>query len=60
MAKICNFANFQIIDPKDESGRTFEVFMTPEDFLRSFTPGVMQPRRWGLDSFKVYQPEVKI
>ncbi|KAK6053292.1 EF hand [Cooperia oncophora] len=31
--------------------------MTPEDFLRSFTPGVMQPRKYGLDSYKIYQPE---
>ncbi|CAL2040863.1 unnamed protein product [Caenorhabditis brenneri] len=51
------FATLKIIDPNDESGRIFEVFMTPEDFLRSFTPGVMQPRRWGLDSFKAYNPE---
>ncbi|CAI2351448.1 unnamed protein product [Caenorhabditis sp. 36 PRJEB53466] len=51
------FATLKIIDPNDESGRVFEVFMTPEDFLRSFTPGVMQPRRWGLDSFKSYNPE---
>ncbi|KAF1758069.1 hypothetical protein GCK72_014527 [Caenorhabditis remanei] len=51
------FATLKIIDPDDESGRIFEVFMTPEDFLRSFTPGVMQPRRWGLDSFKAYNPE---
>ncbi|CAD6192737.1 unnamed protein product [Caenorhabditis auriculariae] len=51
------FATLKVMDPNDDSGRSFEVFMTPEDFLRSFTPGVMQPRRWGLDSFKVYQPE---
>ncbi|CCF23405.1 Calcium uptake protein 1 homolog, mitochondrial [Caenorhabditis elegans] len=50
------FATLKIIDPNEDSGR-FEVFMTPEDFLRSFTPGVMQPRRWGLDSFKNYNPE---
>ncbi|KAK6747790.1 hypothetical protein RB195_000779 [Necator americanus] len=46
-----------VIDKNDESGRTFEVFMTPEDFLRSFTPGVMQPRKYGLDSYKIYQPD---
>lgn len=51
------FATLKVIDKSDESGRTFEVFMTPEDFLRSFTPGVMQPRKYGLDSFKIYQPE---
>uniref|UniRef100_A0A1I7WMJ9 UBX domain-containing protein n=1 Tax=Heterorhabditis bacteriophora TaxID=37862 RepID=A0A1I7WMJ9_HETBA len=52
------FATLKVMDKNDESGRTFEVFMTPEDFLRSFTPGVMQPRKLGLDSFQVYQPEV--
>ncbi|KHJ87328.1 EF hand, partial [Oesophagostomum dentatum] len=51
------FATLKVVDRNDESGRTFEVFMTPEDFLRSFTPGVMQPRRYGLDSYKIYQPE---
>ncbi|KAK5972384.1 Calcium uptake protein 1 mitochondrial [Trichostrongylus colubriformis] len=51
------FATLKVIDKNDESGRTFEVFMTPEDFLRSFTPGVMQPRKYGLDSYKIYQPE---
>ncbi|WKY03671.1 hypothetical protein Q1695_004989 [Nippostrongylus brasiliensis] len=51
------FATLKVMDKNDESGRTFEVFMTPEDFLRSFTPGVMQPRKYGLDSFKIYQPE---
>lgn len=29
-----------------------EVFMTPEDFLRSLTPGVKQPEGLGLDQFK--------
>jgi hypothetical protein len=37
----------------------YEIFMTPEDFVRSLTPGVMQPRRWGLDKFKVYNPGVR-
>jgi hypothetical protein len=29
--------------------------MTPEDFVRCLTPGVMQPRRYGLDKFKLYR-----
>ena len=29
-----------------------QVFMTPEDFLRSLTPGVKQPDGLGLDQFK--------
>uniref|UniRef100_A0A914P9B7 EF-hand domain-containing protein n=1 Tax=Panagrolaimus davidi TaxID=227884 RepID=A0A914P9B7_9BILA len=35
----------------------YEVFMTPEDFVRSLTPGVMQPRNLGLDKFKVFNPQ---
>jgi hypothetical protein len=31
---------------------SFEIFMTPKDFVRSLTPDVMQPRRYGLDKFK--------
>lgn len=30
--------------------------MTPEDFVRSLTPGVMQPRNLGLDKFKIFDP----
>ncbi|CAI4222118.1 unnamed protein product [Auanema sp. JU1783] len=51
------FATLKVNDKNDDSGRTYEVFMLPEDFLRSLTPGVMQPRRLGLDSYRVYQPE---
>ncbi len=28
-----------------------EVMMTPEDFLRSLTPGIQQPEHLGLDQF---------
>lgn len=35
---------------------TSEIFMTPEDFVRSLTPGVMQPRNLGLDKFKIFNP----
>lgn len=34
-----------------------EVFMTPDDFLRSITPGVKQPDGLGLDQFKKYDPK---
>lgn len=34
-----------------------EVFMTPEDFVRSITPGTKQPEGLGLDSFKKYDPQ---
>ena len=37
--------------------------MTPEDFLRSITPGQKQPEKFGLDKFKVNQkiePQIKV
>ncbi|CAL1532340.1 unnamed protein product [Lymnaea stagnalis] len=34
----------------------WEVYMTPEDFVRSITPGVKQPEGLGLDSFKKFDP----
>uniref|UniRef100_A0A915EAL3 EF-hand domain-containing protein n=1 Tax=Ditylenchus dipsaci TaxID=166011 RepID=A0A915EAL3_9BILA len=40
---------------------TIDIFMTPTDFVRSLTPGVMQPRHYGLDKFKNFNPnETKI
>ena len=30
--------------------------MTPEDFLRSLTPGMKQPEGLGLDQFKKFDP----
>ena len=32
--------------------RYFQIYMTPEDFLRSLTPGMIQPQGLGLDQFK--------
>ncbi|KAF7638595.1 hypothetical protein Mgra_00001973 [Meloidogyne graminicola] len=43
------FATIKIIN---EDG-SFDIFMTPEDFVRSLTPGVIQPRKYGLDKYKV-------
>ncbi|KAK0047978.1 calcium uptake protein 1 mitochondrial-like isoform X1 [Biomphalaria pfeifferi] len=34
----------------------WEIFMTPEDFVRSITPGIKQPEGLGLDSFKKFDP----
>uniref|UniRef100_A0AC35U546 Calcium uniporter protein n=1 Tax=Rhabditophanes sp. KR3021 TaxID=114890 RepID=A0AC35U546_9BILA len=39
------------------SCRVSDVYMTPEDFVRSLTPGVMQPRNLGLDKYKLYYPD---
>jgi len=33
-----------------------EVYMTPDDFVRSITPGMKQPEGFGLDQFKKYDP----
>lgn len=41
------FATVKIYDDKGN----WEVFMTPEDFVRSITPGVMQPEGLGFDEF---------
>lgn len=35
----------------------WEVYMTPEDFVRSITPGIKQPEGLGLDHFKKYDPQ---
>uniref|UniRef100_F1L358 Calcium uptake protein 1 n=1 Tax=Ascaris suum TaxID=6253 RepID=F1L358_ASCSU len=50
------FATLKV--PNDDgSARPYDIYMTPEDFVRSITPGVMQPRNLGLDQFKLYDPE---
>lgn len=36
----------------------FEVYMTPEDFVRSISPGELQPEGLGLDHFKTFDKEV--
>ena len=41
------FATIKIYDDKGN----WEVFMTPTDFVRSITPGVMQPEGLGFDEF---------
>jgi len=34
-----------------------EIYMTPDDFLRSITPGLKQPDGLGLDQYKRYDPK---
>ncbi|PNF24667.1 Calcium uptake protein 1-like protein, mitochondrial [Cryptotermes secundus] len=48
------FATLQVAHP---SGESHEVFMTPDDFLRSMTPGIKQPDGLGLDQYKRYDPK---
>ncbi|CAG7717204.1 unnamed protein product [Allacma fusca] len=48
------FATLQVIHPSGEN----EIFMTPDDFLRSITPGIKQPDGLGLDQYKRYDPKL--
>lgn len=48
------FATVKIYDDKGN----WEVFMTPEDFVRSITPGVMQPEGLGFDEFQNFDQKV--
>ena len=41
------FATYRMVDEKGHQ----EVMMTPQDFLRSITPGIQQPPNKGLDQF---------
>ncbi|CAB3360467.1 Hypothetical predicted protein [Cloeon dipterum] len=47
------FATLQVCHPNGD----YEVFMTPDDFLRSMTPGLKQPDGLGLDQYKRYDPK---
>ena len=44
------FRYFATCRVTDEKGHQ-EVMMTPQDFLRSITPGIQQPEHKGLDQF---------
>ncbi|XP_046416802.1 calcium uptake protein 1 homolog, mitochondrial isoform X1 [Neodiprion fabricii] len=48
------FATLQVTNPANDA---HEVFMTPDDFLRSMTPGLKQPDGLGLDQYKRYDPK---
>ncbi|KAI9553979.1 hypothetical protein GHT06_019250 [Daphnia sinensis] len=47
------FASLQVVQSHGEA----EVYMTPDDFLRSITPGMKQPDGLGLDQFRRYDPK---
>lgn len=49
------FATIQILNEKTNE---YEIFMTPSDFLRSITYGVIQPEGLGLDSYNKYNPKM--
>lgn len=46
-------------DPQAGS-TTYEILMTPEDFVRSITPGVLQPEHLGLDKFRLFDPSRQV
>ncbi|XP_050307057.1 calcium uptake protein 1 homolog, mitochondrial-like isoform X2 [Anthonomus grandis grandis] len=48
------FATLQVQGPTVDQ---HEIFMTPDDFLRSMTPGLKQPDGLGLDQYKRYDPK---
>uniref|UniRef100_A0A663DZR1 Mitochondrial calcium uptake 1 n=1 Tax=Aquila chrysaetos chrysaetos TaxID=223781 RepID=A0A663DZR1_AQUCH len=50
------FATLKVINEQGES----EVFMTPQDFVRSITPNEKQPENLGLDQFIVKRYDGKI
>lgn len=49
------FATAQVMNVKSNE---YEVFMTPNDFLRSITYGVIQPEGLGLDSYNKYDSKL--
>ncbi|KAK6630789.1 Calcium uptake protein 1, mitochondrial [Polyplax serrata] len=50
------FATLQVAHPGVHLDQ-HEIFMTPDDFLRSLTPGIKQPEGLGLDQFRKYDPK---
>jgi len=51
------FRYFASLQMKMDVDSNAEVFMTPEDFVRSLTPGVKQPEGLGLDQFLRIDPK---
>lgn len=52
------FRYFATLRVWNEKIADYEIFMTPEDFVRSLTYGVKQPDRLGLDAFNRFDPNV--
>lgn len=52
------FRYFATIQVLNKTTNEFEIFMTPNDFLRSITYGVIQPEGLGLDSYNKYDPKL--
>lgn len=52
------FRYFATLKVLSEDTGDYEIFMTPDDFVRSLTYGAKQPDNLGLDSYQVYDPNV--
>ena len=53
------FRYFATINIKDLETGSSNIYMTPSDFLRSITPGEIQPADLGLDKFRNMTLEVR-
>ncbi|CAG9825275.1 unnamed protein product [Phaedon cochleariae] len=51
------FRYFATLQVQGSSSDQHDIFMTPDDFLRSMTPGLKQPDGLGLDQYKRYDPK---
>ncbi|XP_050421755.1 calcium uptake protein 1 homolog, mitochondrial [Adelges cooleyi] len=51
------FATLQATHVHSNGQESHEVYMTPDDFLRSMTPGIKQPDGLGLDQYKKFDPK---
>ncbi|KAL5457760.1 hypothetical protein EMCRGX_G035052 [Ephydatia muelleri] len=47
------FATVKILKPDGSS----QIYMTPDDFFRCITPGILQPQGYGLDNYKTMKIE---
>ena len=52
------FRYFATIKIWNERSNDYDVFMTPDDFVRSLTYGIKQPEGLGLDSYNKFDPKV--
>lgn len=52
------FATLKVYhETENHSQSHFDIYMTPEDFVRSITPGIKQPEGLGLDEFRKFDPK---
>ncbi|XP_066964466.1 calcium uptake protein 1 homolog, mitochondrial isoform X1 [Macrobrachium rosenbergii] len=51
------FATVKLVQKTANGAEKTVVYMTPDDLLRSLTPGMQQPNGLGLDQFKKYDPK---